>query len=94
LKYFEAALAGTVVVASPTYAFREAIQDGDTGFLAAAHRWDDKLAVACNLLDGDGAAYRRLVTAAHEQVTARYAPDRQAERIVQVLFGKDMASDG
>ena len=38
LKYFEAAIAGTITVATPTYAFSRAIVDGENGFLAKAYR--------------------------------------------------------
>lgn len=87
LKYFEAALLGTVVITSPTHAFCESIEDGVTGLLAAAQCWDEKLFEACALLEGKGDAYRQLAASARDRVKARYAPDRQPNRIVEVLFG-------
>lgn len=43
LKFFEAAIVETPTIASPTFAFRRAIKDGKTGFLAKPGEWFDKL---------------------------------------------------
>lgn len=43
LKFFEAAAVETTTIASPTYAFRKAIEDGENGFLAKPGDWYDKL---------------------------------------------------
>lgn len=43
LKFFEAAVVETITIASPTYAFKEAINDGENGFLAEPHGWFDKI---------------------------------------------------
>ena len=43
LKFFEAAVAETVTIASPTYAFKNAIVDGENGFLAKPNEWYEKL---------------------------------------------------
>lgn len=43
LKFFEAAAVGTTTIASPTYAFKKAIKDGENGFLAKPGEWYDKL---------------------------------------------------
>ena len=43
LKYFEAAVVETVTVASPTYAFLQAIEDGENGFLAEPDEWYEKM---------------------------------------------------
>ena len=42
LKYFEAAVVETTTIASPTYAFKNAIEDGKNGFLAGPGEWFDK----------------------------------------------------
>ena len=88
LKYFEAAILGTVVIASPTFAFRGAIKDGQNGFLAPAHQWEEKIAEASALLENGGAGYRALATRGRAEVQHRYTPDRQAEKIARVLFGE------
>lgn len=43
LKFFEAAVVKTATIASPTYVFKKAIQDGKNGFLAKPGEWGDKL---------------------------------------------------
>ncbi|MBQ3274847.1 glycosyltransferase [Candidatus Saccharibacteria bacterium] len=43
LKFFEAAITETTTIASPTFAYKHAIQDGTTGFLARPGEWFDKL---------------------------------------------------
>jgi glycosyltransferase involved in cell wall biosynthesis len=91
LKFFEAALTGTVVIASPTHTLKDAIADGETGFLAPAHRWDQILTEARALLDGDSDGYRVLAARARNYVELRYAPERQAERIATALFGEKAA---
>ena len=39
LKYFEAAIVGTLSIASPTCTYAAAIQDGENGYIAQAHQW-------------------------------------------------------
>jgi glycosyltransferase involved in cell wall biosynthesis len=39
LKFFEAALVDTITCASPTYAFRQAIKNGENGFLCRQGEW-------------------------------------------------------
>lgn len=43
LKFFEAGVVETTTIASPTYAFKKAISDGENGFLAKLGEWYDKL---------------------------------------------------
>lgn len=43
LKFFEAAAVETTTIASPTYAFKKAISDGEDGFLARPGEWYAKL---------------------------------------------------
>lgn len=43
LKFFEAAIVETTTIASPAYAFKEAITDGKNGLLANSNEWYDKL---------------------------------------------------
>lgn len=43
LKFFEPAIAETTTLASPTYAFKNSIIDGKTGFLCKDDEWYDKL---------------------------------------------------
>lgn len=43
LKFFEAAVVETTTIASPTYAYKKAICDGENGFLALKGEWYKKL---------------------------------------------------
>ena len=43
LKFFEAAIVETPTIASPTFAFKNAIKDGVNGFLARPGEWFEKL---------------------------------------------------
>ncbi|MBO7718339.1 glycosyltransferase, partial [Candidatus Saccharibacteria bacterium] len=43
LKFFEAGAVETTTIASPTYAFLKAIENGKNGFLARPGEWYDKL---------------------------------------------------
>lgn len=43
LKFFESAIVETPTIASPTYAFKHAIKDGETGLLAGPDAWLKKL---------------------------------------------------
>ncbi len=48
LKYFEAAIVETPTMATPTYTFRAAIEDGVNGYLVDAYDWEDRLELAVN----------------------------------------------
>jgi glycosyltransferase involved in cell wall biosynthesis len=84
LKFFEAAAVGTITVASPTFAFAAAIDDGRTGFLTAAHCWNEILHRAIQSLDGD---YFSIAESAADVALERYAPERQSDTVAGVLFG-------
>ena len=43
LKFFEAAVVETTTIASPTFAFKKAISDGDNGYLAKNDEWYKKI---------------------------------------------------
>ena len=51
LKYFEAGIVGTVTIASPTFTYRSAINDGENGFLANNQDWDEKLSLLLEMMD-------------------------------------------
>jgi len=94
LKYYEAAIVGTVVIASPIFAFREAISDGETGFLAHPHEWDSKLDHVLAMLDGDALAYRSVADRAYSHVEQRYGWTRQGGRIAREIFGDSVPING
>lgn len=43
LKYFEAAVVGTTTIASPSFAFKNAIENGKNGFLCEPGEWYEKI---------------------------------------------------
>lgn len=85
LKFFEAAVAGTVSVASPTFTFRAAIEDGRTGFLANEVDWGEKIGFVLSALE-DG-SYQEIALAARKDVVERYGWSRQWPAIEQAAFG-------
>ena len=86
LKFFEAGICGTPTVATPTFTFRNAIRDGDNGFLALAHEWDDALRRAVALVD-DIEAYKSLADRIVKEAKAVYGWDQHAASIERAVFG-------
>ena len=82
IKWLEAALVSTPTIASPSAPFRDAIEDGHTGWLADDPAdWATMLERA--LQDGD---LRTLVGArARRAALLRWAPHRQGDRYLQIL---------
>jgi glycosyltransferase involved in cell wall biosynthesis len=85
LKFFEAAICGTLTLASSTFAFRKAIDHGRTGFLVAPHEWDDALRQAVTLAQ-DKVCYEAIAEAAFAQARAVYGWDGQAKVILHAVF--------
>ncbi len=97
LKFFEAAVVGTWTIATPTFAFRQSIKDGETGRLARAHEWDEALAEAVALVR-DPARYAPMAEAAASASYDRYGWERQADRIIEATgvleFSRQQAEAG
>ncbi|EDK72379.1 Glycosyltransferase-like protein [candidate division TM7 genomosp. GTL1] len=83
LKYFEAAIAGTVTIATPTYTYSRAITDGETGYLAKPEEWTSKIEAAFELLNTG--RYSSIAERAFEEARCNYAWDQFSERIIEVL---------
>lgn len=83
LKYFEAAIAGTVTIATPTYTYSKAIRDGETGYLAKSHEWSDKIEAALDLLAAG--QYSNMATSAFEEARRNYGWDQFSETIAEVV---------
>jgi len=81
LKYFEAALVGTISVASPSYTLNRSISHGDNGYIARAHEWDRVLRTALDQVDDCAMADR-----AASDALERYAPEAQAEALCRALL--------
>ena len=69
LKYFEAAIAGTVTIATPTFTYRKAITDGVNGYLARSFEWDEKIEAALASID----KYEQCAERAFEHAEATYS---------------------
>ncbi|HEY2386743.1 MAG TPA: glycosyltransferase [Candidatus Binatia bacterium] len=82
VKYLEAGAVGVPTVASPTWAFREAIRHGENGLLAATH---DDWVRALDALVADGGLRRRLGNAARDDVFLQSGPEAQGDALVEAL---------
>lgn len=82
IKWLEAALVETPIVASPTAPFREAVEHGRTGYLAEGHEeWVHALET---LLD-DAVLRRRVGTRARREALLRWPPHLQGRAYLAVL---------
>ncbi len=91
LKYFESALAGACLVATPTAPFRAAVAHGVTGYLPAdAADWERTLL----MLVRDPSLRTRIARDAHHDVLWRFGPRRLAELWGQLLAGLDGGAAG
>lgn len=83
LKYFEAAIVETPTLATPTYSFRLAIQDGVNGYLVDAYDWEGRIEQAVGGdLDLEGVSARGL-----EHVLRWYTPAAQVGAIRDAVLG-------
>lgn len=85
LKYFEAAAVGTVSVATPIHTYRNAIEDGKTGFLANSTNWEEKIRRAITELDSNG-GYDEIASNARRSVLQRYGWFNQLPAIEKAIF--------
>lgn len=81
LKFFEAAVVGTVTIASPTSTFAASIRHGETGFLATAQSWPSMLREAVAQVD----TLPRIANEAAAMANRAYAPERQGRAILAAV---------
>ena len=93
LKYFEAAITGTLSVSSPSFTIRNAIRNGENGFLANAHEWDLKLREAIQTVL-DPPRYIEMAEKAFHEVRRAYAWNRYASEITAAVFGDAQSHAG
>jgi glycosyltransferase involved in cell wall biosynthesis len=86
LKFFEAAICGTLTLASPTFAFRNSVRSGETGFLVPSYMWEDALHEAVSIVE-DRESYCNIADAAHHYVRGAYGWDQHATTIARSVFG-------
>ena len=90
LKFFEAALAGVITIASPTRPFRDSITHGETGFLASDEAdWRRCLGT----LIEDPALRRRMADKAYNYALWHYGPERRT-MLVNRLVARLLAPPG
>lgn len=68
LKYFEAAIVGTLSIASPSRSYAAAIQQGVTGYLARGHEWAERIEQVIDTLPH----YAEMATRARQDALARF----------------------
>jgi glycosyltransferase involved in cell wall biosynthesis len=89
LKFFEAAICGTLTLATPTFSFRNSIIHGQTGLLVPSYKWDQALEEAVSIVD-DKERYDVIAEAASEHVQVAYGWDCHAvtadSQLQNVLF--------
>lgn len=81
LKYFEAAIVGTLSIASPSYTYATAIQHGENGYIAQAHQWTSVIQQAIENID----SYPNMASAAYADASLKYAWFNQRNAIVNAL---------
>jgi glycosyltransferase involved in cell wall biosynthesis len=82
LKYFEAAVVGTVTIASPTFTLARVLTHGVNGFLAREQDWYEVLLETIDGLDD----LPRVADAATADALARYTPEAQAAALRAALL--------
>jgi len=81
LKYFDAAIVGTLSIASPTYTYAAAIQNGENGYIAQAHQWVSVIQRAIENIDN----YPDMATTAYNDARLKYSWFNQREAILNAL---------
>ena len=77
LKFFEAAMVGTVTLASPTFCYRRAIDDALNGFLVNSYEWEERISQTMKGME----RYQDIVDAARQYASTNYAPEGQVAAI-------------
>lgn len=81
LKYFEAAIVGTLSIASPSRTYAAAIQDRKNGYIAQAHQWASVIQRAIENID----TYPDMAAIAYADARLKYAWFNQRESILNAL---------
>ncbi len=85
LKFVDAAIVGTLTIASPSFAYAEAIRHGENGYLAEDEQWEAVLLQAIAVRDTDLEQHRRMSAAAWQDVQQRFTWQTQRPAILQAL---------
>lgn len=85
LKYFEAAIVGTLTVASDNDVFSAAIQNNKDGILSGEHEWETNIQKAIDAVKNKS-MYTRYATQAYQVVLKKYGSPYQIQMIVNKIF--------
>jgi glycosyltransferase involved in cell wall biosynthesis len=85
LKFVDAAIVGTLTIASPTFAYAQVIRHGENGYLAEVEQWEAVLLQAIAVRDADPEQHRRMTAAAYQDVQQRFTWQTQRPSILQAL---------
>jgi glycosyltransferase involved in cell wall biosynthesis len=85
LKFVDAAIVGTLTIASPTFAYAEAIRHGENGYLAQDDQWEAVLLQAIAVRDADIEKQKLMTAAAYRDVLQRFTWQTQRPAILQAL---------
>ena len=78
LKYFESAAVGTACISSPTFAFRQAINNDVNGYISRSHEW---LPILVSAVDNPG-RIAEIAKNAFWSAKTRYSPQETFNQIV------------
>jgi glycosyltransferase involved in cell wall biosynthesis len=81
LKFFEAAIVGTISLASPSYTYKTAINNGENGFISMAHEWETNIAACIE----DFYQYPKIATAGYNYSLKNYSWTNQYDTILKAL---------
>ncbi len=84
LKWFEAAIVGSLTLASPSHAYTGAIVHGENGWLVPSHGWKAALRQAVATVQAGAAA---VLPRARTDALTRFGFDQQRATIEQAVFG-------
>jgi O-antigen biosynthesis protein len=85
LKFVDAAIVGTLTIASPTFAYAEVIRHGENGYLAEHNQWETVLLLAIAVRDANPELHKRMTAAAYQDVQQRFTWQTQRRSILQAL---------
>ena len=81
LKYFEAAIVGTLSIASPSFTYASSIEDGKNGYISHAHQWSSVIKRAISNMD----AYSDMARKAYEDAIFRFVWYNNRRNIISAI---------
>jgi len=84
LKYFEAAIVGTLSIASPSQIYAGVIHDGKNGYIAQAYQWASVIQRAIKNIG----TYPEMAATSYADARLKYAWFNQRETILRALYMK------